>query len=175
VPGVSEQLGVDEVIDLLGLQPMATEAIHYHRFFESAHRLADGHARCTAIVALVTDSPESFSDMHRLPTDEIWQFNLGDAIELLMLHDDGRDELVRLGPDLRAGDRLQAVVPAGSWMGARLAAGGRWGLFSCTMAPGYLITDFEGAEPDALIARWPQRSAEIEAMSRRGVPRTYRN
>jgi len=56
----------------------------------------DGKLLCSAIVALVTDDPSTFSDMHRLPTDEIWHFYRGDPIELLLLHRDGRDELVVL-------------------------------------------------------------------------------
>ncbi len=53
----------------------------------------DGKPLCSAIVPLVTDDPSTFSDMHRLPTDEIWHFYRGDPIEL---HRDGRDELVVL-------------------------------------------------------------------------------
>jgi hypothetical protein len=44
----------------------------------------DGKPLCSAIVALVTDDPSTFSDMHRLPTDEIWHFYRGDPIELLL-------------------------------------------------------------------------------------------
>ena len=43
----------------------------------------------TAIIAMLIDDPQSYSDMHRLPTDEIWHFYLGDAIEVLLLDPDG--------------------------------------------------------------------------------------
>jgi predicted cupin superfamily sugar epimerase len=65
---------------------------------------ADGKPLCSTIVALVTDDPSTFSDMHRLPTDEIWQFYLGDPIELLLLHRDGLDEFVVLGHEVLAVD-----------------------------------------------------------------------
>jgi uncharacterized protein len=59
-----------------------------------------------------------------VPTDEIWHFYLGDAIELLLLHPDGRHELIILGTDVLGGQRAQVTVPSATWMGARLRPGG---------------------------------------------------
>ena len=72
-----------------------------------------------AIYALVTRV--DFSALHRLRSDEVWHFYSGDAAELLLLHADGRSEVVRLGADTLAGERAQFVVAAGTWMGARPA------------------------------------------------------
>jgi len=127
---------------------------------------ADGKPLCSAIVALVTDDPSTFSDMHRLPTDEIWHFYLGDPIELLLLHRDGRDELVVLGQEVLAGQEVQRVVAAGTWMGARLRPGGEYGVYGNTMAPGFVLSDFEGAAAADLIARWPHRADLITALTR---------
>ena len=44
--------------------------------------------------------------MHRLPTDELWHFYLGDPIELVLLDSDGSDEIVILGQDVLAGQRI---------------------------------------------------------------------
>jgi uncharacterized protein len=104
--------------------------------------------------------------MHRLPTDELWHFYLGDPIELLLLSPDGSDELVVLGHDVLAGQRVQTIVPAGTWMGGRLRAGGEYGVYGNTMAPGFVLTDFEGARSDELIARWPHRAEMIRALTR---------
>jgi len=73
---------------------------------------------------LLVDDPSVFSDMHRLPTDEIWHFYLGDPIELLLLHPTVSDELVILGQDVLAGQRVQTVVPAGVYMGGAVTPGG---------------------------------------------------
>ena len=149
-----------------GLLAMQTEHVFFVQTYVDPKAGPDGRSLCSAIIALVTDDPATFSDMHRLPTDELWLFHLGDPIELLLLHPDGTDELVILGPDVLAGQEVQHVVPAGTWMGARLRAGGEYGVWGNTMAPGYALTDFEGASAADLVARWPHRAELIAALTR---------
>ena len=151
---------------LWNLAEMPTERVFFRQTYVDPKAGSDGKPLCSAIVALVTDDPSTFSDMHRLPTDEIWHFYLGDPIELLLLHPDGRDELVVLGPDVLEGQEVQHVVPAGTWMGARLRPGGEYGVWGNTMAPGFILSDFEGASAEELIARWPDRAALIAALTR---------
>ncbi len=47
-----------------------------------------------------------------------------------------------LGRDVAAGQRPQAVVPAGAWQAAR-PRGARFALGGCTVAPGFDFADFE--------------------------------
>ncbi len=148
------------------LVEMQTERVYFTQTYVDPRTGPGGRALCSAIIALVTSDPATFSDMHRLPTDEIWHFHLGDPIELLLLHPDGLDELVVLGPDVLAGQEVQHVVPAGTWMGARLRPGGEYGVWGNTMAPGYALSDFEGADAAALIERWPNRADLIRALVR---------
>jgi predicted cupin superfamily sugar epimerase len=74
--------------------------------------------------------------------------------------------VVILGTDVLAGQRIQAVVPNGTWMGARLRPGGEYGVYGNTMAPGFVPSDFERGDADELIAQWPQRAELIQAMTR---------
>lgn len=171
-PGDRPPMTADEVAALLGLEPMGAEQLSFRRYYASPDLLPDGRPMATAIVCLLAAGPDAFSDFHRLPTDEIWHFHLGDPVELVLLSPDGSDTTVILGTDLRAGETPFAVVPAGCWMGARLRSGD-WAVFGCTMSPGFAPSDFEGAEPDQLIAGWPHRRADIVAMTRRDVPRHY--
>jgi predicted cupin superfamily sugar epimerase len=48
---------------------------------------------------------------------------------------------VALGPDLRSGQRPQAVVPAGAWQSARTL--GAWTLVGCTVAPPFAFEAFD--------------------------------
>ena len=157
---------VEELSALWGPTTMPTENVQFFQSYVDDKVGADGKPLCSAIVALLVDDPAVFSDMHRLPTDELWHFYLGDPIELLLLHPDGTDELVVLGTDVLAGQRVQTLAPAGVWMGARLRPGGEYGVYGNTMAPGFVLSDFEGASADELSAGWPQQAKLIRAMTR---------
>lgn len=156
----------EELSQLWQLTKMPQEDVLFAPTYESAGRGPDGKPLCTAIVAMFTAAPGSFSDMHRLPTDEIWHFYLGDPIELLLLQPDGRDELVVLGTDVLGGQRVQVTVPSGAWMGARLRSGGEYGVYGNTMAPGFVAGDFEPGDRAELTGRWPHRADLITALTR---------
>jgi predicted cupin superfamily sugar epimerase len=51
-------------------------------------------------------------------------------------------------------------------MGGRVAAGGRWSLFGCTMAPGFTYGDYEHGDAADLTARYPAEAARIMALCR---------
>lgn len=156
----------DDLKRLWNLSEMPTERVFFRQSYVDPKTGNDGKPLCSAIVALVTSDPSTFSDMHRLPTDEIWHFYLGDPIELLLLHPDGRDELIVLGPEVLEGQEVQHVVPARTWMGARLRPGGEYGVWGNTMAPGFVLSDFEGASAEDLVARWPHRADLITSLTR---------
>jgi uncharacterized protein len=138
----------DEVIDLLGLAPLEGEGGLFRETWSST-----GPGGCpdpigTAILYLVT--PDTWSALHRLAFDEVFHFYLGDPCEMVMAREGEGLRSVRLGPDLRAGDAVQHVVPAGWWQGTQLAPGGSWALLGTTMAPGFRPEAFELATPVAL-------------------------
>jgi predicted cupin superfamily sugar epimerase len=118
----------------------------------------------TAIYFLVT--PEAFSALHHLPGDEIYHFYAGDPLDLTLLHPDGRVETVRLGADLRAGERPQAIAPGGTWQGSALAPGGSWALVGTTMTPGFHIDDFQLGDRAALLIEYPHAADLIERLTR---------
>lgn len=126
----------------------------------------------TAIVFLFTPDADSFSAMHRLPTDEVYHFYLGDPIELLELHADGRSQQVILGQDIMNGQKVQHVVPRGTWMGSRMRPGGRYALMGTTMAPGFTHEDFEGGSRTQLIAQYPHQVDLIAQLTRNDSPLT---
>ncbi len=122
--------------------------------------------RCasTAIYYLLT--PGTFSEMHRLPTDEVFHFYLGDAVEMLQLQPDGRGEMIRLGSDLAAGEWPQVLAPGGTWQGSRLVPGGKWALLGTTVAPGFEFADYTSGRRGELIAAYPDFAELIAALTR---------
>jgi predicted cupin superfamily sugar epimerase len=86
------------------------------------------------------------SHWHRIDAAEVWQWSAGAPLELRMARiPDGPVEPIRLGADVLAGDRPQAVVPVGAWQAA--ASLGDWTLVGCIVAPAFEFGGFELADP----------------------------
>ena len=113
----------------------------------------------TAIIYLLT--PSSLSRMHRLSTDEIFHFYLGDPVEMLWLLPDGTGKTVTLGQDILHGQQIQTVVPKGTWQGSHLVPGGSFALLGTTMAPGYTKSDYEDGDRQFLLKEYPRWSELI--------------
>ena len=118
----------DEVKKLLGLVPHPREGGWYVRTYEAGElvgaecfadgRYGGGRRTGTAIYYLL--EADTFSEMHRLKSDEVFHFYMGDAVEMLRLYPGGRGERVVIGTDLAAGQRPQVVVEKNIWQGSRL-------------------------------------------------------
>jgi predicted cupin superfamily sugar epimerase len=157
----------DEVKELLGLAPHPREGGWFVRTYEAAARAEGGLLRtATAIYYLL--EPETFSEMHRLSSDEIFHFYAGDAVEQLQLEPGSAGRRVVLGKDLAAGERPQIIVPAKLWQGARLVGGGKfgWALLGCTVSPGFEYEDYEEGTAAELCGLWPEWSELVRELCR---------
>lgn len=168
-------LTAERLVELLGLEPLPVEGGMFRQTWRSEQTLAkqvfpvrhgSDRPAGTAIYYLLTDAPDSFSALHRLPTDEVYHFYLGDPVQMLMLHPDGGSEQIVLGSDLLSGQRVQHVVPRGVWQGSRLREGGRFALLGTTMAPGFDPQDYEGGSRERLVAAYPAAAEEIRRLTR---------
>lgn len=169
----------EQIIEHFGLEPLPVEGGLFFQTYRAeetldAASLPDRYEEDkpfgTAIVYLLTTDPNSFSAMHRLPTDEVYHFYLGDPVELLQLHPDGTGERVLLGHDLLNGQKVQHVVRRGMWQGSHLAPGGSFALLGTTMAPGFTNSDYDGADPGELTARYPDWADLIRQLTRPDEP-----
>ena len=118
----------------------------------------------TAIYFLLTS--DTFSALHRLPTDEIYHFYLGDPVELLQLYPDGASARVVLGQDILNRQHVQYVAPREVWQGARLLPGGRFALLGTTMAPAFTSDDYRGGDREALLRQYPAQAELIRTLTR---------
>jgi hypothetical protein len=154
---------------LLGLKPLPVEGGYYAESYRAAQVLGaeitgrGPRALSTAIFYLLT--PETYSRLHRLASDEIYHFYCGDPVELLQLLPDGTGRVVTLGPNILKGMHLQAVVPRGTWQGSRLRRGGRYALMGTTMAPGFDPVDCEFGDRAKLRRGYPRWSAHIRRLT----------
>jgi uncharacterized protein len=91
-------------------------------------------ASATAIYFLLAPGEESRS--HQVRSAEIWLWHSGGPLTL-----EYDDRSVVLGPDVRAGQQPQVVIPPGAWQAAR-PAGDEAVLVSCVVSPGFAFADF---------------------------------
>ena len=164
----------EDVKKLLGLVPHPREGGWYVRTYEAQERVpagafTDGRytgPRLTGTAIYYLLEPDTFSEMHRLKSDEIFHFYAGDAVEMLQLYEGGEGGALVIGNDLLRGQRPRVVVVRGVWQGSRLVEGGKWALLGCTVSPGFEFEDYEAGERDALCAEWPEFAEEIMALTR---------
>ena len=164
----------DEVKRILGLVPHPCEGGFYIRTYESgemlpptaftAGRYPGARHTATAIYYLLEHG--TFSEMHRLRSDELFHFYAGDPVEMLQLHAGGGGTVLRIGNRLDRDERPQVVAPRGVWQGSHLAPGGGWALLGCTVSPGFEFEDYETAAREDLCAGWPAFSRLIAELTR---------
>jgi predicted cupin superfamily sugar epimerase len=107
----------------------------------------------------------SVSKFHRIKSDEAWHFYLGGPLTILEIDSKGKMKKTILGRDLESGEKLQHIVPAGSWFGSYLDSSTEFALVGCTVAPGFDFKDFEMANQKVLLKKFPKYREEILQLS----------
>lgn len=137
---ISGDLGAGEIIRMLKLKPHP-EGGHYAETYRPA---GTGRPALTAIYYLL--QADEVSAWHRVDADEAWLWHAGGPLALTLSPPDGKGaSSLQLGPDLRAGQRPQAIIPAHHWQAAESL--GAWTLASCLVAPGFEFSGFTLAPP----------------------------
>jgi predicted cupin superfamily sugar epimerase len=157
----------DDIKTLLKLEPHPAEGGWFRQTYISAGTVdlpRGARAYGTAIYYLLEAG--SFSEMHVLPSDEVFHFYLGDPVEMLQLYPGGRSAVFSLGQDLQAGEHVQLVVPAGTWQGTRLVGSGKVALLGCTVSPGFDYADYRRGSYAELAERWPAEADRIRKLKR---------
>jgi len=132
------KLDADAVTRLLGLVPHP-EGGRYRETFRGPPA-AGGRGAQSAIYYLLRAG--EVSAWHRVKdAAEIWHYYAGAPLALAVVEGGGGVRRHRLGSDLAAGERPQAMVPAGAWQSACTL--GNWTLVGCTVAPAFEFASFE--------------------------------
>ncbi len=126
-------LHAQEVIDALKLSPHP-EGGYYREVWRDMPP-GGGRGAATSILFLLAKGQRSH--WHKVDAAELWLWHGGAS---MALHIAGQHKLL-LGPDLAAGEHLQAVVPANTWQEAECT--GNWSLVSCVVAPAFEFAGFE--------------------------------
>jgi predicted cupin superfamily sugar epimerase len=164
---VNEDMTADDVRKLLALTPNATCGFVRETYISTlevpagalAAPFADKRPAGSALYFMVT--PDEPVKLHRIRNDQLYHYYLGDPLEVLLLRNGG--EHVIVGPDLRAGHRVQLFIPGNTFHTARIIGSRRWFLGASTEWPGVIPQDVELGKADALAAEFPQVAADIRS------------
>jgi hypothetical protein len=163
----------DQIKALFNLKPHPAEGGYFVETYRSHEyireealpdRYKGTRSYGTAIYYLLT--PETFSAIHRLQSDEIFHFYLGDPIEMLQLRPDGSGRVQILGTDILKGMQPQVIVPRNVWQGSRLLQGGRLALIGTTVSPGFEFMDYESGHRHQLVESYPRFRDLIIALTK---------
>lgn len=155
-------INADQIISLFNLKPHPEEGGYFVETYRSLETIPEsalpGRYKGvrnfgTAIYYLLT--PATFSAIHRVQSDEIFHFYLGDPVEMLQLWPDGSGKVLILGSDILNGTQPQVIVPRGVWQGARLLKSGKFALLGTTVSPGFEFADYESGSRDELVKSYP--------------------
>ncbi len=164
-------LTVDEICSVLDLEPNATCGSVRVSFVSKqaiaagglSGPFADGRPLGSALYFLVT--PDAPVRLHRIRNEQLYHYYLGDALEVFLLHSDGCSECVIVGPDIRAGQHLQLLIPGNTFHTARVIGDQRWFLGGSTEWPGVVPADVEIGNVDELAGKYPAVAADLRAIA----------
>jgi predicted cupin superfamily sugar epimerase len=139
------ELTAEDVIALLKLQPHP-EGGHFRETFRDEGKTTGTRAASTAIYFLLAAG--EISHWHRVDAAEVWHWYAGAVLELSIAAEDGSISRVQLGSALAAGERPQAIVPAGRWQSARSL--GAWTLVGCTVAQDSNLRDLSSQQTTSI-------------------------
>jgi predicted cupin superfamily sugar epimerase len=135
----SSSLTAADIVRLLDLIPHP-EGGHFRETFRDHRHVDGGRSASTAIYFLLARGERSH--WHRIDAIEAWHYYAGAPLLLETAAGEATAVAgVKLGPDLAAGERPQAIVPSGAWQAAESL--GAWTLVGCTVAPGFEFERFE--------------------------------
>lgn len=170
-----KKLTARDIVEHLGMKPLPIEGGYYAVNYRSADTLAASALperystdRTMGGAIYFLETPEQFSALHRLPTDEIYYHHYGDPLEMLFLYPDGTGETRILGPDLFADQQPQIVARHGCIHGSRPLPGGEYGFTFCStsMAPAHHPTDPNFPSRAEILAAYPEFEELIVALTR---------
>lgn len=163
---------VKSLVDNFQLQPHPEGGFYKQTYVASEEipqsalpkRFAGSRPFSTSIYFLLTKG--NFSAFHKIQSDEGWHFYAGGSLEVIILHENGHLQIIRLGSDWLLGEQFQTTVPAGAWFASRCTEGVDYSLVGCTVAPGFDFTDFELAKRSKLIETYPEHAEIITELTR---------
>lgn len=110
------------------------------------------------------------SHFHRLKSDEVWYYHAGSSLTIHVIDEEGNYEELKLGLDLDAGERPQAIVRKNSIFGSSVNELDTFSLVGCMVSPGFDFADFELFTQESLLEQYPQHEMIIRKLAYEKLP-----
>jgi uncharacterized protein len=145
---------VEKIIKKFDMTPLEDEGGYFTETYRSEEKILREHLPSrykssrnfsTSILYLIT--PENFSSLHKVSSDEMFHFYMGDQVVMLNLFEDGKGQIIKMGSNIFDGEQIQYLAPKNTWQGAKLVKGGKFALLGTTVSPGFEFEDFIQAKP----------------------------
>ncbi len=162
-----KQIHSQEVIEKLRLLPHPEggyykELYRSHEEIDAVHlptRYGGNRSFYTSIYFLLTK--DDISKFHKIQSDEIWHFYMGDPLELYVINREGKLTIQKLGLDLNNDEKPQIMIKKDCWFAAKIS-GEDYTLVGCSVSPGFDFNDFMLAKREKLVDEYPHLRTIIE-------------
>jgi len=104
---------------------------------------------------------EDKSRFHRIQSDELWFFHLGEPLEIISI-EQKQLTTITLGNHIERDEFPQVRISANTWFAAQVKSAKGFSLVSCVVSPGFDFADFELAKREDLIEQFPHLKDAIE-------------
>lgn len=105
------------------------------------------------------------SKFHKLKSDEQWHFYDGSSVKIYVIDDKGKLSEFELGNKIDDGKLFQLVIKKNNWFAAELINKRGYALIGCTVSPGFDFDDFELADKEKMIKKFPMHSGLISKLT----------
>lgn len=102
--------------------------------------------------------------LHKLLSDESWQYGLGGAVDLFLIKN-GEIETVRIGPNIFENEQLFFIVEKNTWFAATPAPQSKFTLVTHCVSPGWVPQDDIAGYYDEMIQLAPKHPEFIKKFS----------
>ena len=149
-----------DIINALQLIPMNDGACigYYKELYACSVNAATEQPRASASSIYYLMPGGLFDPWHKFASDEILVYHAGTPMNQMLIYPDGSFKTFVLGPDPTRGHQPQVIIPAGTWMGFRIADDDpdAWGLYGVFCAPGFHLDDIAMTNGPALGVLYPE-------------------
>lgn len=153
-----------ELIDALEMEAHPEGGFFKEVYRSSLNSEIEGQARSLLSSIYFLLPQHDKSKFHRIKSDELWYHHQGSSLSIHCIYPNGDYKCITLGQNPLAGEKLQALVPAGTIFGSTVNTNENhhYSLVSCAVAPGFDFNDFELFKAEDLLPLYPQHKEIIE-------------